>query len=229
MKLVVMAIGIMFFARQNHYRVRDADITPSVVHTCSQDSILLQKKISQAFVLLQQYAKSSRVIDTKLATAIKSYARIEFGTVHIDSAGLHFFINPKTKKTDFLICLHDIPINAVVSHPTQTFIFSDLKKHILSVVSEFVQKNSVPVIASAFLHELSHTKIYPEDGKTEIELRSYINQVHFLVFIYTDAEKEYQYADRKDVSIPIPERDSSEYNFYTKKIDSLQWLIYKKK
>jgi len=245
-KLLILLLTVILFACNSKTRDYDPDIVPKRTDSITTvnrkvDTVInsapividleLKRKINAAFALLQKYVNETKIVPENAKNrVIRIWKKISFGKSKIVPGGIEFNVEKKASWDDLLIFFEDVPLSTSGHYAmTSSLVVEGAVRSVINFPSEYVRTRPVSFIASVLFHELMHVEFNktgylqgPYDVR-ENEWNAYSAQLYFLVWAYSDAEKEYQcYHHLIDkYNPPIPEENMAEFEFYFNKVKKL--------
>jgi len=232
-KITCFLLSVVLFACKGKEKFSSSDEnkdTEMLIANPSSDSLglsrLAKEKIRQAFSLIQQYARETKVMPRPAADAyVFRYSRVVFGKLKNSFLEIE---GGKSENNELLIVFEaDLPLAPQMYGVCQ---YLDDGRVLIAMNPTNAESLSVPIIASVIFHEMAHLEfrmqnIYQQiDEKTQAmnEGAAYLRQVSFLVWSYGGANQEAQYSLTRQIegsfpALPIPSNDWPHFsNFYDK-------------
>lgn len=173
----------------------------------------LKLKFSEAYKLVQRYAKESKALDPNFRnTFISHFVGLTYG---VSSFGYNTFNYQLVRGEESAPNKMLTMMSNLTSQGGGTIGITtpmDGGQSIMSFDSSAIKRNSIAIDASVYVHELTHVgfnfyKQYQNDVPLNEKL-AYIAQVQFLVWYYNGADSEVKFKNGENVDIHIPPSDS---------------------
>lgn len=201
-------------------------LIPPSTTIAKPDSIILdsvvREKVTLAFAMVQKYTKKSLVYPKDIADfLINCYTGISVGTIHLSTDGYARLITHNVLPNNLVVFVDSTKRDST-DHIGKVYRFADSSKAVIALLEYFIKENSVEIVASVLLHELTHfglmeSNLYQSaDQDSMNEYIAYKTQVNFLYYVYAgpEIEKQQAYDSSPGIIIEIPPSDIKNFTFF---------------